>query len=252
MRPFDVSTDLPIRVYWFDNADEGTTDLLIIAHHIAFDGGSGPLFVRDLIAAYAQTDQPELPVQYADYALWQLAELGDTDDPDSPLGRQFAYWLSQLDDLPEVTNLPMDRPRPVEADPTGARVRVPIDSATVDGLADLAREQGVTTFMVHHALVAILVARLAATTDVVVGTPIDGRTDTALHDLVGMFVNTLVPRTGVAGMSVADLFRRGAPRRRRRFRQRRRQLRAAGADAGTRSQPEPFTPVPDHPGGQYR
>ncbi|HNP58696.1 MAG TPA: amino acid adenylation domain-containing protein [Gordonia sp. (in: high G+C Gram-positive bacteria)] len=206
MRPFDVSTDLPIRVYWFDNADEGTTDLLIIAHHIAFDGGSGPLFVRDLIAAYAQTDQPELPVQYADYALWQLAELGDTDDPDSPLGRQFAYWLSQLDDLPEVTNLPMDRPRPVEADPTGARVRVPIDSATVDGLADLAREQGVTTFMVHHALVAILVARLAATTDVVVGTPIDGRTDTALHDLVGMFVNTLVLRTGVAaGMSVADL-----------------------------------------------
>jgi amino acid adenylation domain-containing protein/non-ribosomal peptide synthase protein (TIGR01720 family) len=206
VRPFDVSTELPIRAYWYDNTGEGTTDLLIIAHHIAFDGGSGPLFVRDLIAAYAQTGQPALPVQYADYAMWQLAELGDTDDPDSPLGRQFAYWLSQLEDLPAVTDLPMDRPRPVEADPTGARIRFPISPETTAGLAELAREHGVTTFMLHHALVAVLVARLAATTDVVLGTPIDGRTDAALHELIGMFVNTLVLRTPVAaGMSVAEL-----------------------------------------------
>ncbi|WP_344716506.1 amino acid adenylation domain-containing protein [Gordonia defluvii] len=217
-RGFDVSAELPIRARFVRPSGgagpdgEDALDLLIVVHHIAFDGQSAPLFVRDLVAAYGRLrgdDVPAaapLPVQYADYTLWQLDGLGDPGDPASRLGRQFAYWRDHLAGLRAVTDLPMDRPRPAVADHAGARLQIPLDAATTAGLAALAAAAGTTVFMVHHALLAVLVARLAATDDVVIGTPVDGRTDAALHDLVGMFVNTLVLRTRVEpGKSVADL-----------------------------------------------
>ncbi|QKT08193.1 non-ribosomal peptide synthase/polyketide synthase [Gordonia sp. X0973] len=211
-RGFDVATELPIRGRWYDDTADGTTDLLIVVHHIAFDGQSGPIFLRDLVAAYetrvgaAPVPLPDLPVQYGDYALWQLDELGHPDDPDSAMGGQFAYWRDRLAGLPAVTDLPMDRPRPAVADRAGARVRLPIPADLRAGIEGFAAAHGVTGFMAHHALFAATVARLAATDDVVLGTPIDGRADAALHDLIGMFVNTLVLRTRIdAGASVAEL-----------------------------------------------
>ncbi|GAB08434.1 putative non-ribosomal peptide synthetase [Gordonia araii NBRC 100433] len=213
---FDVGEQLPLRVRWHQHAEDGEPilDLLVVVHHIAFDGQSAPVFVGDLVAAYQRragagseaSGQAPLPVQYADYVLWQLEVLGDVTDPDSEMARQFAHWRERLADLPAVTNLPMDRPRPAVADQRGARLRIPIDESTVAGLAELAARHGVTTFMTHHALLSVLVARMAATDDVVIGTPIDGRTETALHGLVGMFVNTLVLRTRVdAGMRLDEL-----------------------------------------------
>ncbi|GAC78165.1 non-ribosomal peptide synthase domain TIGR01720/amino acid adenylation domain-containing protein [Gordonia malaquae] len=208
-RGFDVSADLPIRGA-FRQTETGA-DLVITAHHIAFDGESTPVFVRDLLAAYlrrtgaAAEPQPPLDVQYADFALWQRDVLGSSDDVTSPLGRQTAYWREQLVDLPAVTDLPMDRSRPAVLDTAGAVLSVDVDEALAAGVDRLARAHGATGFMVTHAALAITVARLASTTDVVIGSPIAGRTDAALDDLVGMFVNTLVLRTPVdSAQTVAD------------------------------------------------
>nr|WP_274378029.1 non-ribosomal peptide synthetase [Gordonia neofelifaecis] len=210
---FDVAVELPIRGAF--RRTENGLDLVLTAHHIAFDGESNQVFVRDLLTAYLRRTgadvpaQPTLGVQYADFALWQREVLGAVADASSPMGRQMAYWREQLADLPAVTDLPMDRPRPAVLDTAAAVLSVDVDEALADGVERLARSHGATGFMVTHAALAITVARLAATTDVVIGSPIAGRTDAALEDLVGMFVNTLVLRTEVdPAQSVADFLGR--------------------------------------------
>ncbi|AZZ81208.1 non-ribosomal peptide synthetase [Gordonia alkanivorans] len=212
-RGFDVTRDLPIRGRLKSNAD-GTVDIVVTAHHIAFDGESNPVFVRELLAAYMRRvsggtqELPALPVQYADYALWQRSVLGDAQDPDSPMGAELAYWRAALADLPAVTDLPMDRPRPGVLDTAAALVSTTVDDAVAEALEAFAREHEVTPFMVSHAALAVAVSRLAATTDVVIGAPIAGRNDAALQDLIGMFVNTLVLRTPVdPARSLADFVR---------------------------------------------
>ena len=210
---FDVTTDLPLRVRIWQDTAAGITEVLIVAHHIAFDGGSGRVFIADLTAAYvartagATPGWEPLPVQYADYSLWQQRALGDPGDPASILTRELAYWQTHLDGLPAVTDLPMDRPRPAVADPAGAVVRTVLPDDIATAVARCAGDYRVTSFMVFHAALAVTVARLAATTDVVIASPIDGRTDRALENLVGMFVNTLVLRTRIdPGASVGDVF----------------------------------------------
>nr|WP_280301945.1 non-ribosomal peptide synthase/polyketide synthase [Nocardia neocaledoniensis] len=189
--------------------------LVIVLHHIAADGFSfGPL-VRDVLVAYgarAAKEAPRwtpLPVQYADYALWQHAVLGDADDPESEVARQLAFWTRTLAGVPEQLELPTDRIRPAVASRRGDTHPVAIDADTHRALADLARAHGVTVFMAAHALFAVLLARLSATTDIAIGTPVAGRGDRALDDLVGMFVNTLVLRTDVApGLPFTELVAR--------------------------------------------
>ena len=212
-RGFDVTRELPIRGRLKANAD-GTLDVVITAHHIAFDGESNPVFVRDLLAAYLRRtgvdpqDRPPLPVQYADFALWQRSVLGDAGDPDSRMGAELAYWRTALADLPSVTNLPMDRPRPGVLETAAGLVSTTVDDAVAEALEVFAREHEVTPFMVSHAALAIAVSRLASTTDVVIGAPIAGRNDAALQELIGMFVNTLVLRTRVdPSQSLADFVR---------------------------------------------
>ncbi|MFD0428137.1 condensation domain-containing protein [Streptomyces zhihengii] len=140
-----------------------------------------------------------LPVQYADYALWQQRLLGDPADPSSRAARQLAFWRTALDGAPEEIELPTDRPRPARPAFTGAELDVRIGEDTHRGLRRLARESGASMFMVTHAVVAALLHRLGAGTDIPLGAPIAGRGDEALDDLVGFFVNTLVLRADLAG-----------------------------------------------------
>ncbi|MEV4256510.1 amino acid adenylation domain-containing protein, partial [Spirillospora sp. NPDC049652] len=201
---FDISAEPPLRVTLFRlSADEHV--VLLLMHHVAGDGWSMAPLARDVLTAYVARvggDAPSwapLPVQYADYTLWMRELLGSEDDASSLVASQIAFWKSALDGLPEELALPSDRPRPAEASYRGGTTRFTLPPATHEALLALARETGASPFMVAQAAFAALLTRLGAGTDVPVGSPIAGRTDEALDDLVGMFVNMLVFRTDTSG-----------------------------------------------------
>ncbi|WP_181019443.1 non-ribosomal peptide synthetase [Nonomuraea typhae] len=189
---FDLSAELPVRA-WADGSR-----VLLVLHHIAGDEWSVRPLVNDLTAAYRgrAADLAPLPVQYADYALWQRRWLGSAEDPASPLARQLAYWRHALDGAPAAVRLPVDRAYPAEISWRGASAGFRVRAA---GLRELARRTGSSTFMVVHAAVAALLSRLGAGTDIALGTPVAGRSDEALADLVGFFVNTVVLRADTSG-----------------------------------------------------
>ncbi|RVW06845.1 amino acid adenylation domain-containing protein [Prescottella agglutinans] len=208
---FDLTSDVPLRAKLFRLANDEHV-LVLVVHHIAADGFSmGPL-TNDVMLAYAARAAGEVPgwlpldVQYADYAVWQREVLGSEDDPESVISRQVSYWTEQLADLPEQLDLPSDRPRPVVATNHGASYRFPIGPDLHDAIESVARARGATPFMVVHAALSVLLARLGGTSDVAIGTPVAGRGEAALDDLIGMFVGTLVLRTAIdGGQSFADL-----------------------------------------------
>ncbi|WP_176458092.1 non-ribosomal peptide synthetase [Rhodococcus sp. WWJCD1] len=202
---FDVSVQVPFKVRLFEVTDSPTEEphavLAAVAHHIAADGVSmGPLS-RDVMTAYVARAAGRAPqwepleVQYADYTLWQLKALGSADDTDSAMRRHLDYWVSTLSGAGAQLTLPSDRPRPAEASHRGGSLTVEVPADVVGGVAEVARKHGATTFMAAHAALVVVLARLSGTDDITVGTPISGRGDAALDDLVGMFVNTLVLRS---------------------------------------------------------
>ncbi|KAF0848829.1 non-ribosomal peptide synthetase [Nocardia caishijiensis] len=211
---FDLEREAPFRAQVFvvaepdavghaGTAGDGECVLAVVLHHIAADGVSLQVLVRDVLTTYrAATDgvAPDwapLTVQYADYTLWQRELLGAESDPNSLAAREIAFWERTLAGLPDQLELPSARPRPVEPSMRGARVSFTIDPALHRQLTDLAQQAGASLFMVLHTALAVLLARLSGTTDIAVGTGVAGRGDRAIDDLIGMFVNTLVLRTEV-------------------------------------------------------
>ncbi|WP_227979661.1 non-ribosomal peptide synthase/polyketide synthase [Nocardia spumae] len=212
---FDLAREIPLRAVIFDISDSADDyALAVVLHHIAADGMSLPVLARDVAAAYSarrsgvDTIAPAPAVQYADYALWQRDRLGDPADPESASARQLAYWAETLDGIPDQLDLPADRPRPAIAGGRGAVHRFELDPELHHAVTELARAQGVSTFMVLHAALAALLARVSGGDDIAIGTPVAGRGHRELDDLIGMFVNTLVLRTRVApDMPFTDLLR---------------------------------------------
>ncbi len=179
--------------------------LLLLLHHIAGDGWSLAPLWRDVAVAYGARVEAKapsfasLPVQYADYTLWQHQVLGSESDPHSAMARQLSFWSATLKDLPDQIELPTDRPRPAMSSHRGGHVPLHIDADLHRALIDLSRDNQASLFMVLQAGLAALLTRLGAGTDIAIGGPIAGRTDAALDDLVGFFVNTLVLRTDTSG-----------------------------------------------------
>ncbi|MGW1768320.1 amino acid adenylation domain-containing protein [Streptomyces sp. NPDC002073] len=201
---FDLANDVPIRATLVRTGALDHT-LVLVVHHIALDGESlGPL-LRDLTVAYSARKDggaPQwepLPVQYADYTLWQQDVLGDESDPESLAARQVEYWRGALADMAQPLALPTDRPRPKITSTRGDLVKFPIDADLVAAVEKLAAEQDTTVSMVMQSALAVLLQHLGCGDDVPLGGPIAGRTDEELRDLVGFFVNTWVLRVDLSG-----------------------------------------------------
>ncbi|MFI5735097.1 amino acid adenylation domain-containing protein [Kribbella sp. NPDC051587] len=196
--PFDLTCDLPLRATLFSrNTDEHV--LLLIVHHIAADGASLTPLADDLSAAYtarssgAEPDFAPLPVQYADFAVWQRESLTDE------LDRQVGYWTEQLAGLPQEVTFPADRPRPAAPSYEGAHALFEISPELYGRVRNLAGQTRSTPFMVLQAGVAMLLTSLGAGEDVPIGGAIAARTDSALDEVVGVFINTLVYRFDLSG-----------------------------------------------------
>ncbi|MBZ5520985.1 MAG: amino acid adenylation domain-containing protein [Acidobacteriia bacterium] len=201
---FHLDREMPLRA-WLFRTGEKSHVLLLLLHHIAGDGWStGPL-ARDLALAYQarRMGEPpalsELPLQYADYTLWQRAMLGDPSDAQSFMAQHMDFWRRALADAPEELSLPADRARPVVASYRGASVPVQLDQELHRRLLKLARQCGASLFMVLQAGLAVLLSRMGAGDDIPMGAAVAGRDEAALEGLVGFFVNTLVIRADLSG-----------------------------------------------------
>ncbi|HEU5472376.1 MAG TPA: amino acid adenylation domain-containing protein [Actinophytocola sp.] len=200
---FDLEADLPLRTTVLRISPQEHV-LVFVFHHIAADGASMAPFMRDLLSAYAarhQGDAPEwtpLAVQYKDYTLWQRELLGDEDDPHSLAATQLDYWRDQLAGVPQPVQLPLDRPRPTVAGHDGGHVDFELDADLLAGIGKLAADGGATAPMVAQAVLAVLLHHLGAGNDLTIGSPIEGRADEQLDDLIGFFANTWVLRVDLS------------------------------------------------------
>uniref|UniRef100_UPI00296F1243 non-ribosomal peptide synthetase n=1 Tax=Streptomyces pharetrae TaxID=291370 RepID=UPI00296F1243 len=196
---FDLTAESPLAVWLL-----GST-LLFVLHHSAADGWSLRPFAEDLSTAYAARragrapDWTPLPAQYADYTLWQRALLAPGPDGPGRLERLTTHWRTALDGVPEECTLPGDRPRPTAPRGGGAHVETTVDTDLHRALLRLADREGASLFMVLHAAVSALLTRCGAGEDIVLGTPVAGRTEPALDPLIGLITNTLVLRADTSG-----------------------------------------------------
>ncbi|HSF40732.1 MAG TPA: amino acid adenylation domain-containing protein, partial [Thermoanaerobaculia bacterium] len=188
VRPFDLARGPLFRPALLRLGTEEHA-LFATMHHAVSDGWSLGVLVRELVALQGGALLPELPVQYADYAVWQREWLTG-----GVLAREVAHWREHLEGLPDRLELPADRPRPAVQTSRGATRPARFGEAATAALRDLARSERATLFMVLLAGFEAVLARLSGQDVLAVGTPVAGRNRREVEDLIGFFVNTLVLR----------------------------------------------------------
>src|SRR5579883_575155 len=200
-RPFDLARGPLLRLTLFQ-LEPAVSLLLLTVHHIVFDGWSASIFFRELAALYqAFADSwpaalPELPVQYADFAIWQREQLqGDV------LADHLTYWKKQLEGAPAALELPTDRPRPASSPSRGATLLFGLSRSLTDDLKALSRKEGVSLFTLLVAAFQTLLYRYTGQEDLLLGIEAADRGQAETKGLIGFFVNTLVLRAHLAGES---------------------------------------------------
>jgi len=197
--PFDLANDPLLRAQVLRLAEREHV-LLLTLHHIASDAWSLGVLYRELAVLYqaSVTGQPgslpDLPIQYSDFGVWQRRRM-ETD----LLQRQLAYWKRHLSGAPPILELPSDRPRPAAPSYRGADVSLLLPESLRGAVRALSRKEGGTIFMTLLAAFQLLLGRWSGQSDIVVGSPIAGRTRLELERLIGCFLNTLVMRTSLSG-----------------------------------------------------
>ncbi|HEX7238853.1 MAG TPA: condensation domain-containing protein, partial [Longimicrobiaceae bacterium] len=198
-RPFDLARGPLLRCTLLRLADDDHV-LLLTMHHIVSDGWSRSVLVREASALYGAFSRgepsplPELPVQYADFAVWQRDRLSG-----ERLDAQLGYWQEKLRGAPPLLEIPTDRPRGVGQGPRTARHDFTLSPGVSRGLRELSQRQGATLFMTVLAGWQALLGRYAGQDDVLVGTPVAGRSRRETEGVIGFFVNLLVLRTELGG-----------------------------------------------------
>lgn len=197
--PFDLTQALPIRVSFY-RVSEQIGVLTLTVHHIAADGWSMNILANEFAAIYRNLKQPDtaplslpkLPIQFMDYSRWQSECLAQ-----QQWDNDLSYWRNQLENLPTIHGLPLDRKRPETAGHLGATLKRVCTAEDIQNLSELSRQLKVTEFVLLHAAFAITLARFSGETDIVIGTPVSNRLQSETHPLIGFFVNSLVLRTQV-------------------------------------------------------
>ncbi|HEY9693239.1 MAG TPA: amino acid adenylation domain-containing protein [Oculatellaceae cyanobacterium] len=208
-QPFDLEKDLLLRTKLL-KLDDRQYVLLLTMHHIVSDGWSIGVLIKELAALYEafstgkESNLPELPIQYADFAIWQRQWLqGDV------LNNQLSYWRQQLEGLPPLLELPTDKPRPAIQTSCGATRAILLPQELTTALKKLSQQEDVTLFMTLLAAFKTLLCRYIGQTDIVVGSTIANRNRSEIEELIGVFINTLVIRTNLSGNpSFRELLRR--------------------------------------------
>jgi len=198
-RPFDLQKDLLFRARLF-RLGPAEHFLFLNLHHIAADGWSVGILLRELTVLYQESitarpsSLPQLTIQYADFAVWQRERLQG-----EALARQVDYWKKQLDGAPALVELPGDKLRPPKPTYGGAEVALDLPRALVEKLNAFARQENTTLFNTMLAAYYVLLQRYTGLDDLPVGTPIAGRNWAEIEGLIGFFVNTLVLRGDLSG-----------------------------------------------------
>jgi amino acid adenylation domain-containing protein len=197
-RPFDLAGGPLLRATLLRSTEE-TYFLLLIVHHIIFDGWSRGVLYQELSVIYEAFSSerpaslPALPIQYADFAQWQRQWLRG-----KVLEEQLAYWKKQLENLP-ILQFPSDRPRPAVQTFRGARQSFTLPEYLFEGLKILGRQEGITVFMTLLTAYLTLLHRYTGQNDIGIGAPISTRERSELEGLIGLFLNILVLRTDLSG-----------------------------------------------------
>jgi hypothetical protein len=198
-RPFDLTSDLMLRATLVTLGNEDHV-LLLCMHHIAGDAHSESVLFSELAECYGAEQAgrapnlPELPIQYADYAVWQRERLGR-----EQLERLRSYWAQTHEGAPELLRLATDRPRPAVQRHRGSHHRFVLDRHLEEGLRALRQEEGATFFMTMLAVFATLLYRSSGEEDIVIGCPIANRDNLELQGLIGFFTNTIALRIRLGG-----------------------------------------------------
>ncbi|MET0465116.1 MAG: condensation domain-containing protein, partial [Chitinophagaceae bacterium] len=205
-KPFDLQQDYMVRAALIETGSNDEFLFVLVVHHIASDGWSTSLLLKEWLEGYKALHSGAVPVfnplplQYADFSIWQHGQLSGP-----AYERSVAYWLNKLKDL-ETLQLPLDYPRPPLQSSAGGVIQFDVDPQLTAALKEISKKQKVTLFVTLLSAFKILLSRYSGQEDICVGCPVAGRTDEQLRDMIGFFANILPFRSAVnENMSFADL-----------------------------------------------